>query len=113
MSIESVSFAAGYVPLGRSLFGSLMELNGTTLIPFVIGTEFPDMDYSPIPIPSSTGEDLEPNLLFLGMIDLESRQCSLVFDIETPYTKTTNEEVSDGCAELQLTVVVIIKQQMV
>ena len=74
MVIKILITLAGYVPMGRSHFGRL--LYGDSVLPFVIGTEFPDPDYGP---ESST---MEKNLLFFGMANLESNYCSLLYDTE-------------------------------
>ena len=68
---------AGYVPMGCSRFGR--PLYGNSVLPFVIGTEFPDPDYGP---ESST---MEQNLLFFGMANLESKYCSLLYDTEASH----------------------------
>ena len=72
--------------LGRLLLGGLLK-STESVVPFIVGTEFPDLDYGPDSSPGA----LEPNLMFFGMANLESDHCSLVFDTEKPYLKEQEE----------------------
>lgn len=79
--------------LGRLLLGAPLKgiHSNDSVAPFVVGTEFPDLDYGPDSILGAP----EPNQVFFGMANLESDHCSLVFDTENPYPKE-REEVGVG-----------------
>lgn len=85
--MEFLIALVGYVPMGCSRFGR--PLYGDSVLPFVIGTEFPDPDYGP---ESST---MEQNLLFFGMANLESKYCSLLYDTEASHVE---DEVCFQCS---------------